>query len=341
LVGLVVFGGCKKRRETQAILTEEEVVARPFETLSTVCLPRGANDDIVLVDSLVSVFVADPDAKTRSVDETNKDDRIYYRLVTHDAATGARRSRVVLGEMLLRRINKTKVTCLGWIGTKLWLTGRDGLHARDATGGVVVREAKLIAMHPKLANGITGATYLEEQRQLVVSTPSGHELLIHGDPELVVEEPRGNVSARPAPPGPVQMITSRGFRTAKTRTGTLESELRGGRAFVTHGGIPVGDFKHVVELLFHAPTRTYEWDGPSMVLLEPGLEPKAPRTLRRVAFDGSVRWSITEPEPCAGRPCNDQTWQATNDAKRLYYFGARKLYAYDADRGTPLWSAAY
>lgn len=351
LVAWLASCGCKGKR---VILTDEQVIARPFEALVDVCLPRGADDDIVVIDTIYSGVEPGPDDDLSDHDRIRRNNRLYYRLVRYDAASGARRPAIVIGEhVLAERDSKGVGGCVGWIGSLLWLRGRDGLHARDRDGVVVVRETDLVKMHGKLAAGITQASYLAEREQLLVRSRDGYELLVSGAPELVVEpatEPVRTQSYATGLPPHVQSIVYRGVPKGGMRPGTeLVAELRGGRLYMRHGENAVGDFMHPIELLWHAPSRSYEWDDQTLILFEPQLDGKT-RKVMRIGLDGVARWTVAEPEPCAASPnmkkaagpsCPQATWQATADGTRLYFFGERKLHAYDARRGTLLWEAPY
>ncbi len=339
LVVVLAALGCKK---PGSVLTDDQVLARPFEALHDVCLPRGADDTLVVIDEIFEGVTGSSDTLRSSSSRANN--RMYYRLTTYDAKDGARHVVAVLGNILTEKHRTSPVTCLGWVGTKLWLRGRDGLQARDIAGRVAVTEKQLGTLDPKLASGIEGASYLADDAKLLVQTPAGYQLLLSGDPELVVEEPHGRVHTERYASGvpAIQSRIARGLLRRPMRDGRLESELRGGRVYVSYRGTELGDFKHPVEALVHPPSKTVEWDGQSIIAIEPGLDPKAPRTVRRVGLDGKTRWSIVEPERCPRRHgCPQAAWQATTDAKRLYFYGAKQLHAYDAETGAQIWAVAY
>lgn len=334
------LSGCKAASD----LTDKQAAARNSGGVEDVCPPRDSDDDIVLIDRTYA------GTTSRNASSAQRGRNAWFmRVVFYDAATGARRHRVTVDKIFVSKQNSRpdRVSCLGWMDGTLWLwSRREGLHARDATGAVVHSEEAVLAAADSLAPGIQQVGFAPGKSRVWVATKDGRRWLLGPDLELEKAPRSVDVTKRRRSQGPglrVQGGVRRGALRAELRGGKRLAATRdGGRIALSVGGKSLGDYKHVVELLRHEPSGTYEWDGPALIVIEPGLDRDAPRTLRRVGFDGQVAWTIREPEPCsAPHGCPSAAWQATRDAKRLYFYGKSHLHAFDAATGEPIWSAEY
>lgn len=328
-------------------LTDEQAAARTSQGVEDVCAPRGSTDDVVLIDRIFA-GTSNPSASSQSRAKNSW----YMRVAFYDAATGARKTRVTVDKIRISRETSEpeRVSCLGWSMDKLWLwSRRHGLHARDASGAMVHSQDDLVTAAQGLSVGIANVGFAPEHSKVLIETKDGRRWLLGEGLRIDKAPRRPKITKR-------RRSMGRNFRIqGGPRRGGLRAQLRGGkrlgaerdgsRITLSVEGAPIGsglDFKHVIEVLRHHPSKSYEWDGPAVIVIEPGLDQKAPRTVHRVRFDGKVVWQIREPESCAAPfNCSTAAWQATTDGKRLYFYGKTAFYAYDAATGKQLWRAAY